>query len=81
LLNDVIRWGQIPQTTWLLEREASPHVPDERGWTAVHQAASRGNVRMLRAVLDAADPKRRDREGRVPRDVTTSQKVAAMLGG
>lgn len=80
LLNDVIRWGQIPQMTWLLERGASPNVPDQRGWTAVHQAASRGNVRMLRAVLDAGgDPKRRDKEGKSPRDVTSSEKLAAML--
>jgi hypothetical protein len=82
LLNDVIRWGQIPQMTWLLERKASPNVPDERGWTAVHQAASRGNVRMLRAVLDAGgDPRRRDKEGRMPRNVTVSEKVAEMLAG
>jgi ankyrin repeat protein len=80
LLNDVIRWGQIPQMTWLLEQKASPNVPDDRGWTAVHQAASRGNVRMLRAVLDAGgDPKRRDKEGRAPRDVTRSRKVVEMV--
>ena len=80
LLNDTIRWGQIPQMTWRLEHKASPNVPDERGWTAVHQAASRGNVRILRAVLDAGgDPKRRDKEGRTPRDVTMSDKLAEML--
>jgi len=80
LLNDLIRWGQIPQTTWLLERGASPNVPDERGWTAVHQAASRGNVRILRAVLDAGgDAQRRDKDGHTPRDVTTSNKLAAIL--
>ena len=80
LLNDVIRWGQVPQMTWLLERKASPNVPDDRGWTAVHQAASRGNVRMLRAVLDGGgDPRRRDREGRLPRDVTKSNKLAEIL--
>jgi ankyrin repeat protein len=46
----------------------------------VHQAASRGNVRILRAVLDAGgDPKRRDKEGRTPRDVTMSDKLAEML--
>jgi ankyrin repeat protein len=80
LLNDLIRWGQIPQMTWLLEHGASPNVADGRGWTAVHQAASRGNVRMLRAVLDAGgDAKRRDKEGRTPRDVTQSDKLAAVL--
>lgn len=82
LLNDLIRWGQIPGMTWMLERAASPNVPDERGWTAVHQAASRGNLRMLRAVLDAGgDPKKRDRDGRTPRDVTQSGKLDAMLAG
>lgn len=29
LLNDLIRWGQIPQMTWLLEHGASPNIPDE----------------------------------------------------
>ena len=48
----------------------------------MHQAASRGNLRMLRAVLDAGgDPKRRDKEGNTPRDVTQSDKLAEMLAG
>jgi ankyrin repeat protein len=75
LLNDLIRWGQIPQTTWLLERKASPNIPDERGWTAVHQAASRGNLRMMRAVLDAGgDPTRLDKEGRTPAEMLAAKK-------
>jgi ankyrin repeat protein len=46
----------------------------------VHQAASRGNVRIMRAVLDAGgDPRRRDKESRTPRDLTRSDKVAEML--
>ena len=82
LLNDLIRWGQIAQTMWLLERKASPNVPDERGWTAVHQAVSRGNLRTLRAVLDAGgDPTRRNTDGHMPRDVTQSEKLAEMLAG
>jgi ankyrin repeat protein len=80
LLNDLIRWGQIPQMTWLLERKASPNIADERGWTAVHQAASRGNVRVLQAVLDAGgDLRQRDREGNLPRDIAQSDKIADML--
>lgn len=75
LLNDVIRWGQVPQMTWLLERKASPNIPDARGWTAVHQAASRGNLRMMRAVLDAGgDPTRPDKEGRTPAEMLAAKK-------
>lgn len=70
LLNNLIRWGQIPQTMWMLEHGASPNVADERGWTAVHQAASRGNARVLKAVLDAGgDLKQRDHLGATPLDV------------
>jgi len=61
LLNNLIRWGQLRQALWLLARKTRPNIPDQRGWTAVHQAASRGNQRMMRAVLDAGgDLTRRD---------------------
>ncbi|MGO9259488.1 MAG: ankyrin repeat domain-containing protein [Bryobacteraceae bacterium] len=83
LLNDLIRWGQIPQTLWLLARGASPNIADERGWTAVHQAASRGNLRLLEAVLDAGgDRGRRDRTGDTPLDIAVQggrEKLAARL--
>ena len=71
LLNHLICWGQISQTMWLLDRGASPNVPDpDAGWTATHQAASRGNARMMRAVLDAGgDIARRDKKGYTPRDI------------
>jgi hypothetical protein len=80
LLNDLIRWGQFPQVFWLLERGASCNVADAEGWTAVHQAASRGNERVLRAVLDAGgDKTRKDKAGQVPRDLTRKDKIAEML--
>jgi len=83
LLNDLIRWGQIPQTLWLLSRGASPNVPDERGWTAVHQAASRGNLRLLEAALEAGgDPARRSHSGESPLDIAVQnrrEKLAARL--
>jgi ankyrin repeat protein len=67
LLNHLICWGQIPPTLWLLERGASPNVPDPQGWTAVHQAASRGNFRMMEAVLNAGgDIAKRDKQGQTP---------------
>jgi ankyrin repeat protein len=71
LLNNLICWGRIPQTMWLLAHNASPNIADvENGWTAVHQAASRGNAHIMRAVLDAGgDLGRRDKQGRTPIDV------------
>lgn len=64
LLNDLIRWGQIPQALWMLQHGASPLVSDERGWTALHQAVSRGNTRLINAVLDAGgDPHLPDHQG------------------
>ncbi len=57
LLNHLIAWGQVTPALWLLAQGASPNLPDSRGWTATHQAASRGNRRLLQAVLDAGgDP-------------------------
>jgi ankyrin repeat protein len=55
---------------WLLEHGASPDVPDGRGWTAMHQAASRGNVKMMQALIDAGgDQTIKDADGQTPRDV------------
>ncbi len=83
LQNDLIRWGQIPRTLWLLARGASPHIAEERGWTAVDQAASRGNLRLREAVLEAGgDCGRRDREGASPLDIAAQAgrgKLAARL--
>lgn len=85
LLNHLICWGQIPQTMWMLEHGASPNIPDGRGWTALHQAASRGNAGMMEALLDAGgDVKRRDRDGDTPVDVaakTKREKLVRMMQG
>jgi ankyrin repeat protein len=80
LLNDLIRWGQITQAMWLLDRGASPNVADAQGWTAVHQAASRGNVRMLAAVLEAGgDRNCRDKLGHTPADVAQIMKRTKLI--
>ena len=76
ILNELIRWGQFKPATWLLTKGASPNVPDARGWTALHQAASRGNIRMLRAVLEAGgDRSRRDAQGVTPADIGIPRRV------
>lgn len=83
LLNDLVRWGQIPQTLWLLSRGASPNIADDRGWTAVHQAASRGNLRLLEAVLAAGgDRALSDHAGETPLAIAVQagrHKLAALL--
>ncbi|MGC4049171.1 MAG: ankyrin repeat domain-containing protein [Paludibaculum sp.] len=83
LLNNLIRWGQFKQAFWLLARGASPDLADKRGWTAMHQAASRGNEKMLRALLDAGgDKTRRDAEGETPHNIAENAgkaKIIAML--
>ena len=50
LLNNLIRWGQFKPAKWLLTRGARVDVADERGWTAVEQALSRGNAGMIAAI-------------------------------
>jgi hypothetical protein len=80
LLNQMIRWGQFPPMHWLIANGADPNVPDARGWTAVHQAASRGNERMLQAVLDAGgNIQRKTKDGHTPLDVARARKVAKIV--
>jgi len=82
LLNNLVRWGQFRPAKWLLAHGASPNIADRRGWTAMHQAASRGNEKMLRALLEAGgDLKRKDREGRQPGDIATRDKIRGMCSG
>ncbi|HKQ60826.1 MAG TPA: ankyrin repeat domain-containing protein, partial [Candidatus Polarisedimenticolaceae bacterium] len=70
VLNNQVRWGRFTQARLLLRKGASPNLPDEQGWTAVHQAVSRGNVKILGDLLAAGgDVARRDKDGLTPRDL------------
>lgn len=93
LLNDLIRWGQFAPAQWLLAHGADPNraqVPGlldadgkpspTTGWTALHQAASRGNVRMVEALLAAgADPERTDAQGQTPRQIAQAAPLKTLL--
>jgi ankyrin repeat protein len=80
LLNNLVRWGQLQPVFWLLAHGASPNIPDSKGWTAVHQAASRGNVRMLRALLDAGgDLTHRDKQDCAPKDVAVQMRREKLI--
>ena len=65
------------------ERGANPNIADARGWTAMHQAASRGNERVMKAILAAGgDPSRIDKEGGTPIDIARvngREKIGALL--
>lgn len=80
ILNQLVRWGQLKPAMWLLDRGASPNMPDARGWTALHQAASRGNERMLQALLKAGgDPSIKDAEGRRPIEIARATKKTKIV--
>lgn len=86
ILNELVRWGQVTPALWLLEKGASPNLADaQKGWTAVHQAASRGNEKMMAAILNAGgDAARKDRLGHTPADVAQimrKPRMAEMLRG
>lgn len=67
LLNNMVRWGRLRWVCWLLDKGADPNLPDQRGWTAVHQAASRGNGRMFKALVEAGgDLRRKNLAGETP---------------
>jgi ankyrin repeat protein len=81
LLNNLVRWGQIQQALWMLSRGASPNVPGPEGWTALHQAASRGNARMLKALLDAGgDRARRASNGETALDIAHACRRDKLIG-
>jgi ankyrin repeat protein len=80
LLSDLIRWGQFEAALWLLPRQHNLTVADERGWTALHQAASRGNLRMVEALITAgADPHRRDAKGATPLDIALAARKTKIV--
>ncbi len=81
LLNNLVRWGQFQQARQLLARGASPNVADANGWTAMHQAASRGNTGIWTSLVDAGgDVSRRDRAGRTPGEVASGRALSRLIG-
>jgi ankyrin repeat protein len=76
VLNQLIRWGQFASARLLLERGASPNIPDAQGWTAMHRAASRGNAKMFQALIQAGgDVNRPDAVGLTPRAVARAKRL------
>jgi len=86
LLNDLIRWGQFAPARWLLAHGADPNRAQgsdgspTAGWTALHQAASRGNNKMVEDLISAgADINRKDATGAVPADIARVKAVLQWL--
>jgi ankyrin repeat protein len=86
LLNDLIRWGQFGPARWLLAHGADPTRAQgmdgspTAGWTALHPAASRGNVKMVEDLIAAgADITRKDATGKTPADIARVKAVLQWL--
>jgi ankyrin repeat protein len=70
VLNELIRWGQFKQARLVLAKGASPNIAGEGGWTAVHQAVSRGNLKILQDLMRAGgDATVKDGKGWTPGDM------------
>ena len=80
LLSNLVRWGQIRPALWLLEKGVNPNLADANGWTSVHQAASRGNERMLKAIIEAGgEPRRAAADGMLPVDIARASRRAKII--
>jgi ankyrin repeat protein len=81
LLHVAIHWGRIASAEWLLEKGANPNTARAKNlWTPLHQAASRGNARIVSALLEhGASPKSQDLEGQTPLDVAREKRRTAVV--
>jgi ankyrin repeat protein len=86
LLDETLRWGILASARWLIGRGARVDRVDNRGWTALHYACSRGVAPELVGLLleREADVSARDAEGRTALDLAREggkAKLVGLLGG
>jgi ankyrin repeat protein len=80
VLNELVRWGQFGLARLYLSKGGAVNQPDDRGWTSVHQAVSRGNVKMLKDLLAAGgDANKAGDDGRTPRGMAKKSGRADLL--
>ena len=81
LLHVAIHWGRIASAEWLLGKGANANTARAKNlWTPLHQAASRGNVRIVSLLLEhGASSKSRDRDGKTPLDVAREKRRTAVV--
>jgi ankyrin repeat protein len=81
LLHVAIHWGRIASAEWLLKKGADPNTARGKNlWTPLHQAASRGNARIVSSLLEhGANPNSRDGDGKTPLDVAHEKRRSAVV--
>jgi hypothetical protein len=84
LLDETLRWGLLRSARWLIGRGAAVDRADNRGWTALHYACSRGVApELVRMLLDRGAPRQaRDAEGRTALDLARAggkERLVALL--
>jgi len=81
LLHVAVHWGRIASAEWLLDKGASPNTVRAKNlWTPLHQAASRGNARIVSALLErGASLKAKDRDGKTPLDIAREKRRATVV--
>jgi ankyrin repeat protein len=81
LLNSRIHWNLPSVVLWLLKNGADPNLADDRGNTALHEAAARGiNPKVIQAILDRGGRKTtRNEEGKTPLALAKEKKRAKVI--
>jgi ankyrin repeat protein len=86
LLDETLRFGLLASARWLIGRGARVDRPDNRGWTALHYACSRGVApEVVQLLLERGAPAdARDAEGRTALALARAggkTKLVDLLGG
>jgi len=77
-----IEYNQVEEVSRLLDGGLPINARDQDGWTLLHVAAWKGDLKMVRYLIDrGADRSARNAKGETPGQVTFDAQVRTALGG